>query len=272
MNSKIRIGKSALRTMASLSILREMGGICAVTENAPLTQAARYTRLGASQDIVRLVDLGNKAFGCAMETITSPMFGCSNVKDTPGKTGYDLEKSGCPIELKSSRLWTMGNNMNWRWKHVLPDHELSYLMCAGVDIDKVRYFIVSKPQFMALISDGFVTQQGGGGGQGCWFSSTDVIGRSHEFQCPDVSGVSLAEQLDKFIAENPSSPVALSREDIDRALEEGEQKKKERKRIIADEKTKEKERKAELKAQEKAKEKARKAELKAAEKAAKQIN
>jgi hypothetical protein len=207
--------------MASLQLLNNMGGLGEVLESAPITQAALYAELGAAEEMVSLVGLGNKAFGSAMETITSNIFCCEKVKDVRGKTGWDLCVKDNHIELKSSRYWGRGENMVWRWQHVLPDHEWAYLMFAGIDIAQIRYFIVSKPQFMRLISSGIVTQQGGGGGQGCWFSSRDIIGKVHEFRVPEEINSSFTEQLDTFINENPASNDPVSTETIKKALDEG---------------------------------------------------
>jgi len=207
--------------MASLNILNTVGKLATIVESTGLTQAAWYAKNGASSEMVSLVALGNKAFGSAMEHITCNIFKCEKVKDVQGETGWDLCRNDFHIELKSSRLWRVQQKTLWRWQHVLPDHEWSYLMCAGVDIDKIRYFIISKPQFMDLISMGIVTQQGGAGGQGCWFSSPDIIWKIHEFKDSEKTGISFSEQLDIFIAENPASNDAVSSEEIEKALGEG---------------------------------------------------
>ena len=225
--------------MASLNLLHSIGKISTVVESAGLTQAAWYASKGASADMISLVALGNKAFGSAMEYITCNLFNCDKVKDVKGETGWDLCRKKAHIELKSSRFWRIQNKTLWRWQHVLPDHEWAYLICAGVDINKIRYFIISKPQFMDLISDGIVTQQGGGGGQGCWFSSTDIIGKIQEFSNPDDVGKTFEEQLDIFISENPANNDSIPSEVINKALDEGnakrndyKKKKKEASRIL----------------------------------------
>ena len=207
--------------MASMNTLRAVGKLATIVESTGLTQAAWYAENGASSEMVSLVALGNKAFGSAMEYLTCNIFECEKVKDVQGETGWDLCRNDSHIELKSSRLWRLKQKTLWRWQHVLPDHEWSYLMCAGVDIDKIRYFIVSKPQFMNLISAGIVTQQGGAGGQGCWFSSPDIIGKIHEFKDSDKTGISFSKQLDIFIAENPASNDPVSSKEIEKALGEG---------------------------------------------------
>ena len=203
--------------MASLRTLNATGNMSTALMSAGPNLAARYAARGASPEFVKLVALGNKAFGSAMEHITAGVFDCKNVPDSQGQTGWDLCRGDARIELKSSRIWGGGDD-SWTWQHIIPDHEWSYLMCAAVDIDTIRYFAISKPQFVHLVATGIVTQQGGGGGQGCWIQNfgRTAFGSIYEFQ-PEESGISLPDQLDNFIAQNPSSPEPIAHEVIKKA-------------------------------------------------------
>ena len=213
-------------TMASLRTLNATGNMSAALTSAGPNLAARYAARGASPEFVKLVALGNKAFGSAMEHITSSVFGCVNVPDSQGQTGWDLCRGDARIELKSSRIWGGGGD-SWTWQHIIPDHEWSYLMCAAVDIDIIRYFVISKPQFVHLVATGIVTQQGGGGGQGCWIQNfgRHAFGSFYQFQ-PEESGISLPDQLDHFIAQNPSSPDPIARQVIEKAAADAQAAKK----------------------------------------------
>jgi len=204
--------------MASLHTLNTTGNMSAALTSAGPNQADRYAARGASPEFVKLVALGNKAFGSAMEHITACVFGCENVPDSQGQTGWDLCRGDARIELKSSRIWGGSAADSWTWQHIIPDHEWSYLMCAAVDIDKIRYFVISKPQVVHLVATGIVTQQGGGGGQGCWIQNFGraAFGSIYQFQ-PEESGISLPDQLDNFIAHNPSSPEPIACEIINKA-------------------------------------------------------
>ena len=171
-----------------------------------------YKNHNAPKNIVELTALGNKQFGSVMEKITGNIFKCENIKDTNGQTGWDLEKNKHRIELKSSRYWRANNKHHWVWQHILPDHEWAYVMMAGVDFNKIRYFIIPKPQFMDLIAEGKITKQGNAGGQGCWLNSKDIEG-IHEF----TENEDLSEQLSSYIAEHPSSHEPISSDDINKA-------------------------------------------------------
>jgi len=203
--------------MASLKQLLTIGRLKEHLKTANIPTPLWYANNGAPAEMVELVSLGNKKFGSIMEHITCDLFDCQKVKDVKGKTGWDLNKNNSRIELKSSRYWRMGNKNCFRWQHVLADHEWSYLMCVGIDFQKIRYFIASKSQFMKLIEEGVITQQGGAGGQGCWFSSDDISGKIHEFQSPE-GHKSLSLQLIDFIENNPSSQEPIPSEVINAAL------------------------------------------------------
>ena len=253
--------------MASLKQLLSIGRLKEHLKTANIPTPLWYANNGAPAEMVELVSLGNKKFGSIMEHITCDLFDCQKVKDVKGKTGWDLNKNNSRIELKSSRYWRMANKNCFRWQHVLADHEWSYLMCVGIDFQKIRYFIASKPQFMKLIEEGAITQQGGAGGQGCWFSSEDISGKIHEFQSPE-NHKSLSLQLVDFIENNPSSQEPIPSEQINAALALGaatrelvKVAKNEVSKKLKEEKAKLKEEKAKLR-QEKAKLKQEKVELK----------
>ena len=258
--------------MASLQVLRGLGKISTLMEAAGVTSSVWYAQKGAPADIVSLVALGNKKFGSIMEHITCNLFDCTKVKDEEGKTGWDMNKNNSRFELKSSRFWRVQNKHFWRWQHILADHEWAYLMCAGVDFQQIRYFALSKPQFINLIELGIITQQGGAGGQGCWFCSEDILGRIHEFKTPTAENGTLSEQLDTFITENPASCAAISTEAINAALLQGTQVREKKKEAKKEKREAEKAAKEADKAAKKEKrdaERAAKKAVKEAEKAAK---
>ena len=124
---------------------------------------------------------------------------------------------------------------------------------------------------------GIVTQQGGAGGQGCWFSSPDIINKIHEFKDSEKTGISFSGQLDVFIAENPASNDAVSSEEIEKALGDGrivkelhKAEKKETMRLKKEAKLIAKKRRADEKAEKRAEKKAIKEAKKAEKKAIKE--
>ena len=83
-------------------------------------------------------------------------------------------------------------------------------------------FALSKDQFMQLISDGKITQQGGAGGQGCWFELKKIQDVATELTTEvdhghgQISEYNLA--LSNFVTANPASHEPVSSNDIAAAL------------------------------------------------------
>jgi hypothetical protein len=85
-----------------------------------------------------------------------------------------------------------------------------------VDFDRIRLFALNKPTFMSLIEIGKITQQGGAGGQGCWFEIKHIIDTATE-----ITGNTKSEynqRLLDFIVANPASNEAISNEDITKSI------------------------------------------------------
>jgi len=236
--------------MATIQKLQTLGKLTSLVKEAGMTAPAWYASNGAPTDIVSLVAMGNKKFGSVMEKLSSNIFNCTNAPDKEGETGWDMEKGDAchRIEHKASRLWgdkskARSRLHHWTWQHILPDHEWAYLMCTGVDLQMIRYYIIAKPKFMELIKAGIVTQQGGATGQGFWFSSKDMADHFHEFRMPGpveadifkdyttwagyevnnniVKIPSFAAQLENFIRQNPASHEAVPETEIQEALRLG---------------------------------------------------
>lgn len=242
----------------SISILNEckIGEILAGgTQPLPVF----YQRNGSPANIVDLVGLSNKRFGTDMETLVCRMTNCEKVPDKKGNTGWDSvhPASNSFLEIKSSRYWQ--GTKDFKWQHVLADHEWSHLILAAVDFHAVKLFMLTKDEFMDLMEKGIVTQQGGAGGQGCWFEYKKSRPFLHE-----ITGNTVAELhacVATLLQQNPCSREPKTKEEIDEALAKGEMV------IRANKKKKEQERAA--KAAAKAVEKKRKADERAAKKAAK---
>ena len=178
-----------------------------------------YQRNGAPSEIVDLVALSNKRFGTDMETIVCGLTGCKKVPDTVGETGWDCEHEETKNfpEIKSSRYWQ--GVKDWRWQHILADHEWSHVILAAVDFQEIKLFLLTKDTFMALMEKGIVTQQGGAGGQGCWMEYR----KAAQFLHP-ITGDTLEElhqNTTKLFNKYPSSREAKTKEEIDEALQKG---------------------------------------------------
>jgi hypothetical protein len=181
-----------------------------------------YQRNGSPPEIVDLVGLSNKRFGTEMEKIVCKITGCQKIPDKVGETGWDCkhEETNNYIEIKSSRYWQ--SIRDWKWQHILADHEWSHLILVGIDFKEIKLFLLTKDIFMHLIEKGLVTQQGGAGGQGCWFEYK----KTSTFLHP-ITGNTL-EEIKKnttyLLNKYPSSRRAKTQEEINEALQKGNQK------------------------------------------------
>jgi hypothetical protein len=134
------------------------------------TQVDFYIENGSHPDIIKMVALGNKSFGEKMQRIVME---CLNL-DRPTSTGHDVQQSstGKKFEVKSSRFWV--SNGDWKWQHIMEDHDYDYLLLCGVNFNSVDVFIISKSDLLSLKDKGLVTQQGGAEGQGLWCNYNNI--------------------------------------------------------------------------------------------------
>lgn len=195
-------------------------GIKALVADAPISLPAFYRVNKSPEEIVSLVGLSNKRFGSVCESLITKLVGGDKVPDQKGKTGWDMElpvqTSVARFEIKSSRYWRSGKNQFFKWQHVLPDHEWSHLLLCAVDFDRLRLFALNKPTFMHLIEIGKITQQGGAGGQGCWFEIKHIIGTATEIM--GANPTQYHANLIDFVIANPATNDPISQEDINKSL------------------------------------------------------
>ena len=210
--------------MIGTDILKSCG-IAKLLAEAPPPLPVFYQRNDAPSEIVDLVALSNKRFGTDMETLVCNITGCKKIPDTVGETGWDCkhEATGGRAEIKASRYWQPPRGSRqpptWKWQHLLADHEWSHVILAGVGFQEIKLFLLTKDTFMFLMEKGIITQQGGAGGQGCWFEYK----KASTFLHP-ITGSTLAElheNTTKLFQENPSSHEAKTKAEIDEALRKG---------------------------------------------------
>jgi flagellar biosynthesis GTPase FlhF len=209
----------------SLTVLKKCG-IDAINAAAPQTLQSFYQQNGAPQEIVDLVGLSNKRIGGEVEKLVAAMTGCVKIPDVKGTTGWDLEHKKDRVEVKTSRYWRSGGGYFFKWQHILADHEWSHLILVAIDFTEVKLFFLSKPEFMKLIREGRITQQGGAGGQGCWMTLNNIK------DCvKDIAGKTLEDlhhNTSELFAQNPASYEPVSTEDINTALATGQKVRDER--------------------------------------------
>jgi len=206
-------------------------GLIKLVSMAPPSLTAFYRSNGAPEEIINLVGLSNKRFGSVCEELVTNLVGGIRIPDSNGRSGWDMEfpftgsQKNSRFEIKSSRYWRSGKHSFFKWQHVLPDHEWSHLLLCAVDFDRMRLFALSKPQFMQLITDGKVIQQGGASGQGCWFELKKIIDVATELTTEVDHGHGQKSEytfgLTNFVEANPASHEPVCQEDIANAMKLG---------------------------------------------------
>lgn len=148
-----------------------------------LTQFEFYMKNNASENILGLVPLSNKAFGEGMQRIATEIFGMTGSSDT----GHDAVYKGVPIEIKSARYWS--GKLDCKWQHIMTDHEYKWVLLSLVDFQDLNFWLISKDVIMA--NPQIFTQQGNAEGQGRWGTMKKVLHLAHP--------VASREDLDRVI-------------------------------------------------------------------------
>ena len=206
-------------------------GLTRLVSSAPPSLAAFYRQNGSPEDIIKLVGLSNKRFGSVCEELVTNLVDGKQIPDSKGRSGWDMEFTTNPttppfrFEIKASRYWRSGKKSFFKWQHVLPDHEWSHLLLCAIDFDRMRLFALSKHQFMQLVTEGKITQQGGASGQGCWFELKKIIDVATELSTEVDHGHGQKSEyimgLTNFVTANPASHDPVSQEDIATAMKLG---------------------------------------------------
>ena len=147
------------------------------------TQLEFYLKNNASEDIMSLVPLSNKAFGEGMQRIVSELFGF----DKATNTGHDAVYKGQNIEIKSARYWS--GTSECKWQHIMADHNYKWVLFSLVDFQDLKFWIMSKDTIRAHPE--VFSQQGNAEGQGLWCTMKSVLPLAHP--------ISSREDLDRII-------------------------------------------------------------------------
>lgn len=130
-----------------------------------------YRKNNSSDEIMRLVTMSNRQFGCVMESIILEMLGLQKSKNTL----YDTQYDDIRIEIKASRYWVVGKKSVFRWQHIEPEKPFDILLLVSLNFSKIQVYAVCKRTIHILISLGVLKKQGGGNGQGFWVESRKIL-------------------------------------------------------------------------------------------------
>lgn len=135
------------------------------------TQLNYYLQNNADIDIMKLVQLSNKAFGEKIQSIIKELLGLS--KST--STGHDAIKNKIKFEIKASRYWA--KTADFTWQHIMTEHVYDYLILVGIDFNEFKIYLLHKNKLLEIINenDKKINIQGGAGGQGYWCSRNSII-------------------------------------------------------------------------------------------------
>lgn len=131
------------------------------------SQLQYYTRMQASEDVLRIVGVESKRFGSIAEKIICEIF-----KLGPRTSSQnDGVKNNKKIEIKCARYW--GGKDNCKWQHLEPDHDYEYVLFGLLDFHSWKIWGIKKSVLMGEMREKkIVTYQGK---QGWWCEKNKII-------------------------------------------------------------------------------------------------
>lgn len=147
------------------------------------TQLKYYMRMGASSEVLQLVELESKPFGSECEKIISEIF-----KLGPRTSSQnDATLNGKKIEIKTARYWAGKDDC--RWQHLEPDHDYEYALFVILDFHGWKVWCIKKEVLMGELREKkVVTYQGK---QGWWTTKSAIL--------PYLTPIETIEELQLFI-------------------------------------------------------------------------
>ena len=131
------------------------------------SQLQYYTRMQASEDVLRIVGVESKRFGSIAEKIICEIF-----KLGPRTSSQnDGVRNNKKIEIKCARYW--GGTDNCKWQHLEPDHDYEYVLFGLLDFHTWKIWGIKKSVLMGEMREKkIVTYQGK---QGWWCEKNKII-------------------------------------------------------------------------------------------------
>ena len=131
------------------------------------TQIKYYEKNNSCDNVLQLVNLESKPFGCVCENIISELFNLGPRTSSQN----DATKNGKKIEIKSARYWAGTDNC--KWQHLEPDHDYDYVLFVLLDFDKFKVWGIKKSILMGEMREKkIVTFQGK---QGWWVTKNAIL-------------------------------------------------------------------------------------------------
>jgi hypothetical protein len=126
-----------------------------------------YISKGAAPEVLKLVTLGNKAFGGAIEDIIREFFTLGPRTSSQNDATFGERK----IEIKAARYWAGKDDC--KWQHLEPDHDYDLVLLALQDFQGIKLWAINKEKLMGdLREKKIVTFQGK---QGWWMKKSAIM-------------------------------------------------------------------------------------------------
>lgn len=130
----------------------------------------------SSPEALKLVSLGNKAYGAAIEDIVRESLSLGPRSSSQNDATFGDRK----IEIKAARYWAGKDDC--RWQHLEPDHDYDLVLFVLTDFHELKVWAIKKETLMGELRDRkIVTFQGK---QGWWTTKKAIMPFLTPIQCP----------------------------------------------------------------------------------------
>ena len=132
-----------------------------------MSQLDHYIAKDSAPEVLKLVSLGNKAFGGAVEDIVRELFALGPRTSSQNDATYGSRK----IEIKAARYWAGKDDC--MWQHLEPDHDYDLVLLVLQDFQGFKMWAINKEKMMGELREKkIVTYQGK---QGWWTKKSAIL-------------------------------------------------------------------------------------------------
>lgn len=132
-----------------------------------MSQMDYYISKSSSAEALKLVSLGNKAFGAAIEDIVRECLSLGPRSSSQNDATFGERK----IEIKAARYWAGKDDC--KWQHLEPDHDYDLVLFCLMDFHELRVWAIKKDVLMGDLRERkIVTFQGK---QGWWTTKKAIM-------------------------------------------------------------------------------------------------
>jgi len=132
-----------------------------------MSQLDYYISKSSSPEALKLVSLGNKAFGAAIEDIVRECLSLGPRSSSQNDATFGERK----IEIKAARYWAGKDDC--KWQHLELEHDYDLVLFVLMDFHELRVWAIKKETLMGELRDRkIVTFQGK---QGWWTSKKAIM-------------------------------------------------------------------------------------------------